>query len=198
MHISEGVLTAPELGIGAVFTVAGLALGLRRMDYEKLPEVAVLSAVFFVASLIHIPIGPSAAHLVLNGLCGALLGWPAFLAIFVGLALQAVLFNFGGITTLGVNTVIMAFPAVAAGFLCRHFIKSSSSSVRYVFEFIAGAGAILLSGLLVALFIVLALGQSMEAAARLVIAAHIPVMIAEGVITVFVVEFIRKVRPEML
>jgi cobalt/nickel transport system permease protein len=38
----------------------------------------------------------------------------------------------------------------------------------------------------------------MEAAARLVIAAHIPVMIAEGVITVFVVEFIRKVRPEML
>lgn len=198
MHISEGVLTAPELGIGAVLTVAGLAIGLRRMDYDKLPEVAVLSSVFFVASLIHIPIGPSAAHLVLNGMCGVLLCWLSFPAIFVGLTLQAVLFDFGGITTLGVNTVIMAFPAVAVGFLCRHFLRSANSWVRYVFEFIAGAGAIILSGLLVALFLVLALGQSMDAAARLVIAAHVPVMIAEGIITVFVVEFIRKVRPEML
>ena len=79
----------------------GLAIGLKKMDYEKLPEVAVLSSVFFVASLIHVPIGPSAAHLILNGLCGVLLGWLAFPAIFVGLTLQGVLFEYGGITTLG-------------------------------------------------------------------------------------------------
>ena len=95
MHISEGVLTAPVLGVGAVLTFYGLAIGLRKMDYEKLPEVAVLSSVFFVASLIHVPIGPSAAHLILNGLCGVLLGWLAFPAIFVGLTLQGVLFEYG-------------------------------------------------------------------------------------------------------
>jgi len=38
MHISEGVLTAPVLGAGAVLTVAGLAIGLKKMDYEKLPD----------------------------------------------------------------------------------------------------------------------------------------------------------------
>ncbi len=198
MHISEGVLSAPVLGAGAALTVAGLAIGLRKMDYEKLPEVAVLSAVFFVASLIHVPVGPSAAHLVMNGLCGILLGWLAFPAIFVGLALQAVLFEFGGLTTLGINTFNMAFPAVALGFVCRYVVKSSSPVARSIAEFAAGAGAILLAGLLVAASLVLALGESMDAAAKLIVAAHIPIMIIEGFITIFVVEFIRKTRPEML
>lgn len=198
MHISEGVLTAPVLGAGAVLTVAGLAVGLKKMDYEKLPEVGVLSSVFFVASLIHVPIGPSAAHLVLNGICGLLLGWLAFPAIFVGLTLQAVLFEFGGLTTLGVNTLNMAFPAVVLGYFCGHFVKSPSYGVRAVAEFVAGAGAILCSGLMVAGSLVLALGESIDAAARLIVLAHIPVMIIEGVITIFVVELLRRVRPEML
>ena len=198
MHISEGVLSAPILGVGATLTIAGLAIGLKKMDYEKLPEVAVLSSVFFIASLIHVPIGPSAAHLILNGICGALLGWMAFPAIFVGLTLQAVLFEFGGLTTLGVNTFNMAFPAVVMGYVCRYFIKSPNLPLRLVSEFITGAGAILMSGVLVAVCLVMALGESMESAARLVILAHIPIMIIEGLITVFVIEFILKVQPEML
>lgn len=95
------------------------------MGYEKLPEVGVLSSVFFVAPLIHAPVGPSAAHLILSRVCGLLLGWMAFPAIFVGLTLQAVLFEFGGLTTLGINTFNIAFPAVLLGYLCRHFIGSS-------------------------------------------------------------------------
>ncbi len=198
MHVSEGVLSAPVLVGGAALTAGGLAIGLKKMDYERLPEVAVLSSVFFVASLIHVPVGPSAAHLVLNGLCGILLGWLAFPAIFVGLALQAVLFEFGGLTTLGINTFNMAFPAVILGFICRHYVRSSSAFVRGVAEFAAGAGAILFAGILVAASLVLALGESMDAAAKLIVAAHIPIMIIEGVITIFVVEFIKKTRPEML
>jgi cobalt/nickel transport system permease protein len=198
MHISEGVLTAPVLGAGAVLTFAGLSIGLRKMDYEKLPEVAVLSSVFFVASLIHVPIGPSAAHLILNGICGVLLGWLAFPAIFVGLTLQGVLFEYGGITTLGINTFNMAFPAVVVGILSRPFIKSPRVYVRMITEFLAGAFAILFSGLLVAVCLVIALGESMDSGAKLVVLAHIPIMIIEGLITVFVVEFILKVKPEML
>jgi cobalt/nickel transport system permease protein len=198
MHVSEGVLTAPVLGAGAFLTFVGLSIGLRKMDYEKLPEVAVLSSVFFVASLIHVPIGPSAAHLILNGLCGVLLGWLAFPAIFVGLTLQGVLFEFGGITTLGVNTFTMAFPAVVVGFLSRPFIKSPRVYVRMVAEFLAGACAIFFSGLLVAFCLVVALGESMDSAAKLVVMAHIPIMIIEGLITLFVVEFLLKVQPEML
>jgi cobalt/nickel transport system permease protein len=198
MHISEGVLSAPVLGAGAVLTVAGLAIGLKKMDYEKLPEMGVMSAVFFVASLIHVPVGPSAAHLVLSGLCGLLLGWLAFPAIFVGLTLQAVLFQFGGLTTLGVNTFNMAFPAVLLGYACRPVIKSPHRTVRMVVEFVAGAGAILLSAIMVAVSLVMALGDPMDSAARVIVLAQVPVMVIEGIVSVLIVEFIRKVRPEMI
>lgn len=198
LHISEGVLNAATLGAGAVLTVAGLGIGLRKTDYEKLPEVAVLSSVFFVASLIHVPIGPSAAHLILTGICGLLLGWVAFPAIFVGLTLQAFLFGYGGITTLGINTFNMAFPAVILGVSFKSFMKSTKPAVRYVVGFAIGAGSIMLSGILVALSLTMSLGQPVETAARLIILAHIPIMIIEGLMTVFIVEFIRRVRPEMI
>jgi cobalt/nickel transport system permease protein len=197
MHISEGVLSAPVLVTGAVLAVAGVAIGLKKMDYEKLPEVGVLSSVFFVASLIHVPIGPAAAHLVLNGICGLILGWMAFPAILVGLVLQAVLFQFGGLTTLGINTFNMALPAVLVGFLCGRFIRSPNVVTRGVAEFIAGAGAIVGSGMLVAVSLV-ATGESFYAAAKLVVLVHLPVMVMEGIITIFIIEFVRRVRPEML
>ena len=194
MHISEGVLSAPVLVAGAVLTAAGVAVGLRKTDYEKLPEVAVLSSVFFVASLVHVPVGPSAAHLVLNGVCGLLLGWAAFPAILVGLSLQALLFQFGGLTTLGVNTFNMAFPAVVFYYICRNPIRSSSRKIRLLAEFAAGSGVIFFSGLLVAVSL-LATGESFHAAARLIILSQIPVMIIEGILTIFIIEFFRKVRP---
>jgi cobalt/nickel transport system permease protein len=197
MHISEGILGAPVLGAGAALTVVGTSLGLKKMDYEKLPAVALLSSVFFLASLVHVPIGPAAAHLVLTGLCGILLGWCAFPAILVGVSLQAILFQFGGLTTLGVNTFNMAFPAVVVSYICCRGILSSSYFIRIVFEFLAGAGAILLSAILVALSLT-ASGESFRTVSWLIVAAHIPIMIIEGVITVFAVEFLRRIKPDAL
>lgn len=197
MHISEGVLGAPVLISGAALSLAGVAIGLKKLDYDKLPQVAVLSSVFFVASLIHFPVGPSSAHLVLSGMCGLLLGWVAFPAILVGLSLQALLFQFGGLTTLGLNTFIMAFPAVLVGFLCSPFIRSPNGTTRGIAEFVAGSVAILLSGILVAVSLTF-MGESFFTAAKLLILMHVVVMIAEGILTIFVVEFIRKVRPEVL
>jgi len=120
MHISEGILSPPVLAAGAVLAVGGTALGLRGLDHEDVPKVGLLSAVLFIASLVHVPIGVSSAHLVLNGLAGVLLGWSLFPALLVALALQALLFQFGGLTTLGVNTFNLAFPGVICGLLFRH------------------------------------------------------------------------------
>jgi cobalt/nickel transport system permease protein len=196
MHISEGVLSPAVLGGGAALAVAGCAIGLKKLDYEAIPRVAILSAAFFVATLIHVPIGPVAGHLVLNGLMGLLLGWVAVPAILVALVLQALLFQFGGLTVLGVNTVTMAAPAVICfyvyrGLLCRPGI------IAAVAAFASGVTGILLSGLLVAAALITT-GQAFLQAAGLVLVAHIPVMIIEGIITLFIFLFLRKVRPEML
>jgi cobalt/nickel transport system permease protein len=57
--------------------------------------------------------------------------------------------------------------------------------------------AILFSGLLVAVALITT-GEVFTEAAELVLLAHIPVMIVEGVITLFVFLFLKKVKPEML
>jgi len=197
MHISEGVLSATVLVTGVVLTAGGVSLGLKKMDYEKIPEVALLTSAFFVASLIHVPIGPSSAHLVLNGLIGLLLGWPAFSAILVGLSLQALLFQFGGITSLGVNTFNMALPAVISFYLFRLFTIKHNPYILAFSAFLCGVVGILGSALLVALSLVTT-GEAFLTVAKLVVIAHLPVMIIEGLITATAVVSLKKIRPELL
>ncbi len=198
MHISEGVLSPEILVAGAVLTAAGVGVGLKGIDPEELPSVGILSAAFFVASLIHVPIGPSSVHLILNGLLGIVLGWKAFPAILVGLALQALLFQFGGITTLGVNTLNMALPAVMCYYLFKGFLRlHSSQRVLFLAAFASGFLAVLFSGILVGLSLYLT-GEEFLLGAKLIIAAHVPVMIIEGILTSACVLFLRKVKPEML
>ena len=196
MHISEGVLSPPVLGSGAAVAAAGIAIGLKKLDYEAIPRVAILSAAFLVATLIHVPIGPVAEHLVLNGLMGLLLGWLAVPAILIALFLQALLFQFGGLTALGVNTVTMAAPAVLCFYAYRGLLRRQGI-VAAVGAFACGATAILLSGLLVAVALITT-GEAFLKTAELVLLVHIPIMIIEGVITLFIFLFLRKVKPEML
>ena len=197
MHISEGVLSPSVLVAAGGLTAAGVGYALKKMDYDRVPQVAVVSGVFFVAALIHVPAGPTSVHLTLNGLAGVLLGWAAFPAMLVGLFLQAVIFQFGGLTTLGVNTLNMALPAVLCGLAAKRLIDSPKPFVVSVAAFACGAGAILLSGLMVAASLALT-GESFRGVAKIALAAHLPVMVIEGFMTAFLVGFIKRVRPEIL
>ncbi len=197
MHLSEGVLSAPVLVGGGVLAAAGVAYGLKKMDYDRVPRVAITSCAFFVASLIHMPFGPVSVHLVLNGLTGILLGWAAFPAVLVALFLQAVLFQFGGLTTLGVNTVNMALPAVICYMLFSRLIQSEHRTLWAISAFACGALAILMSGLMVAVSLMLS-QQSFLETAEVVLAAHVPIMLIEGVVTTLVVGFLKKVKSEVL
>jgi cobalt/nickel transport system permease protein len=196
MHISEGILSAPVLVSGAGLAAAGTAVGLARLDYDRIAQVGVMSAAFFVASLIHVPFGPASVHLVLNGVVGLLLGWGAFPAILVALLLQGVLFQYGGITTLGINTVNMALPAVLCYFLFARFLWKSPAWAAAA-AFACGALSVLFSGLMVGATLIFTEEDFLEVAGAIV-AAHVPVMIIEGIVTVVCVGFLKKVQPDML
>lgn len=197
MHIPEGILSPPVLGAGAALTAAGTWLGLRKVDLERVPQVAILSSAFFVASLIHVKIGGSSAHLVLCGLVGLILGWAAFPALLVALFLQSVLFGFGGFTTLGVNTFNAAAPAVLTYLLFNRLVRTAGHRTAVCAGFVAGAFPILLVGFLVALSLI-GTEESFSKTAYVIAAAHVPVMIIEGLVTASVVAFLRRVRPEVL
>jgi len=197
MHISEGVLTPQVLVAGAAIAAAGTAVGLKKMDYDHIPKIAVLTAAFFVASLIHVPVGPASVHLTLNGLLGLMLGWAAFPAILIGLLLQALLFQFGGLTVLGVNAVNMGLPALIVYLLFGYFIKKDNAALTIVCSFLAGSVAVLLSILFTA-FSLLFSGQEFINIVKIMVIAHIPVVIIEGVVNAFIVTLLKKVKPEIL
>ena len=196
MHIVDGALTLEVVAGGAVVAAGGIALGLRKLPMEKIPVAGVLSATFFVASLVHVPLGPSSVHLIMNGLAGLILGWAAFPALFVGLLLQAVFFGFGGLTVLGVNTVNIALPAVIVYYTCRRGVASSTPTIAAIWGLAGGALAIALTTLVVALSLMLS-GDEYIPAAKLVFFAHVPVMVIEGLLSGAAVLLARRVKPEL-
>ena len=99
VHISDGVLTTPWLAGGFALAWLMVWAGWWKLREDEIPRVALLTAAFFVASLIHIRVGPTSIHLLLTGLVGVLLGPRAALAIAVGLLLQVLLIQHGGTTS---------------------------------------------------------------------------------------------------
>ena len=196
VHIVDGALAGEVVAGGAVLAVGGLALGLRTLDLERIPAAGLLSATFFTASLIHVPLGPSSVHLIMNGLAGLVLGWAAFPALFVGLLLQAVFFGFGGVTVLGVNTIAIALPAVLVGLAARPLLREPAPGRAAVVGALAGGAAIAGTAVLVAAALTLS-GEAFVPAAKLVLVAHVPVIVVEAFVCAAAVVLIRKVKPEL-
>lgn len=196
MHISEGILSLPVLAAAGAVTAAGVALSLKTLNENLIPKTALLTAAFFLAGLIHVPIGPANMHLSLIGLMGLLLGPGAFIAVFTALLLQALLLQFGGITTLGVNTLIMGLPAVAAG-LAFGRLATQGGKTAALAAFGAGALGVLGAAILAAA-VLWQEGEALITAAKAVVLAHLPLAAVEGVITLLIAAFLLKNSPGLL
>ena len=192
MHISEGVLSAPVLLAGWAVTAPAVAAILWRARQSEIPRIACFSALFFVASFVHLPVGVSSMHLMLSGLVGAFLGSRAILAIFVALFLQGVFFGFGGLSVLGVNSAVIGFPAVLGG-LFAAAAKAQELKVRMqkIYLFLAGFVPIVCSMLLLDLVLFIS-GREFFAIATLISLEGAILAVLEGIITLFALSFIAK------
>jgi len=146
VHISDGILPWELLVSGWVITAAILAYTLKKMKIDDVPKLSVITAAVFVASLIHFQVGPTSVHLVLNGFAGVTLGILAYPCIFIALVMQAFLFQHGGVTTIGINTVNMGVPALISFFLFRTGMKRNIEMKRkeVIIGAIAGGIAVVL------------------------------------------------------
>jgi cobalt/nickel transport system permease protein len=201
VHIADGVLPWPWLAGGAVGAGLLAWLGARRISEEEIPRVAVLTAAFFVASLIHLPLPPTRVHLLLNGLVGIVLGLRAALAIPVALLLQALLLAHGGVFSLGVNTCVMLLPALMAWILFRLIKKRTwmqGQRARWLTGFLIGALTVLVTAGLNALVLLLSGRGEFDTLAKVVFVAHLPLAGVEGLVMGATIAFLAKVKPEIL
>jgi len=196
-HIPDGVLSWPVLVTGGVAAAAAVTIGVRSLDEQQIPRVAILSAAFFALSLVSIPLGPSAIHLMLGGLMGLILGLAVFPAVLAALLLQAVMFGFGGLTSIGVNTLNIALPAAIAGLLFAPLVARADAARAAVYGGVCAACAVLGTGLMVSLSLYASSGE-FAAASRVIVFSYAPLLVVEALVTGFCVSFVKRVKPELL
>lgn len=196
MHLSDGILPVPILAGGFVAAGALARWGSAGLRDEETPRVAVFTAAFFCASLVHFKVPPTSVHLLFHGLLGVVLGRRALLAIPIGLAMQAALLGHGGLTTVGVNATMFGLSSLAAWQVFRGLVGPVGLRPG-----VAGAVAATVAVLISAVCLVCVLGSLGEGfrwVAQYALVAHGPVIILEAVVTGFTVEFLRRVQPVLL
>ncbi len=198
VHIADGIL-APEIWItGLILTGIILFYTLSKVKVEEIPKLSLVTSVIFVASLIHIPMGPTSVHLILAGLAGILLGVGAFPCVFIAILLQALLFQHGGVTTIGINTINIGLPALASYGIFRLGVNYTKFEYKTViFGTIAGGVAIIFAVFLTAISLLLT-GEEFMGIVVILTIAHIPVVMIEAMIVGSIAGFLIKVKPEML
>jgi cobalt/nickel transport system permease protein len=121
MHIPDGFLSTPVWAAFDAVSFPAVGLVARRtqrgMEDTRIPLLGVLGAFVFAAQMINFPLGAgTSGHLVGGTLLAIVLGpAPAAIVMTAILAIQAFVFQDGGIVSLGANIFNMALAGVLAG-----------------------------------------------------------------------------------
>jgi cobalt/nickel transport system permease protein len=198
VHLSDGAISTAWIAAGIAGAAFLLFIALWRIREEDIPRIGLLSAAFFVGSYYHIPLAilPTSVHLILNGLVGVVLGRRATLAIAIGLLLQYFLLHHGGYTTLGLNTCIIAIPALISGW--AYPVLRALRIPAFVRGILIGGGAVALTVTFNFLILLFGGKEDWSTLARLILLAHLPIVVVEGLMLGAIVQYLEIVKPEML
>jgi len=208
MHIPDGFLDVTTSAVTYIIFLGYGGYAVRRVGRtiaERIPLISVLAAAIFAAQMLNWPIpGGTSLHFVGGALAGIMLGvWNGFLAMFLVLLVQCLVFHDGGITALGANVVNMAIIDVAVGYLTYcFFIKlfGSKISIQAVASFIGGWLGITLAGLACGLEIGYSPSFPYGVSVTVPVMAgwHAILGVVEGVITALVVTYLARKAPYLI
>lgn len=210
MHMANELLDIPTAAITIALAVAAVLVAGHRvgksMDVSKAPLMGVMGAFIFAAQMINFPVLPgTSGHLIGSVLLAILLGpWAAIVTMTAILMIQCLLFQDGGLLALGCNVLNMAVaPSLLGWWIYRGILGMSQKATagrQYLAAWAAAMAAVLVGAAMVPLETHFGGRLPLPTASFLavMIAVHLPIALAEGVITFAVLAYLRKVRPEVL
>lgn len=148
IHIPDGILPFWILAVGWLVSGFFIYLCLKKLakhgTVQKLPYIGIVSALMIIAMMIEIV--PIAYHFNFSVLAGIILGPSlAFIAVFI-VDLIIAMFGHGGITVVGLNSLILGLEAVAGFYLFHIFISLfKSQNSRFYSSFCATICGLFLS-----------------------------------------------------
>jgi len=206
MHIPDGFIDLKTAVSTAVVSAGGLAAAIYKVkSYFKAKVIAlmgIISALIFALQMINFPIlGGTSGHLLGGALAAIVLGPHAgAIIIAVVLIVQAFIFMDGGVIALGANIFNMAIIGVYGSYLI-YWLIGKISKKRTIF-LISVAVASWLSVVIASFFAALELGISgtyaMGITLKAMVGVHSIIGIGEAVITVAIIAFINKIRPDLI
>ena len=150
MHISDGILSSEVAISTAVISGAFLLYSLKGIKNKNIALISAMTALFFIASFVHIPLGFVQIHLLLIGIIGIILGFSDFFGNFLlHFYFKEFLLGYGGITSLGANILIMSLPGVFIFYIFKlKLLNFFNEKIKY---FMVGFLSVLFSTILLAL-----------------------------------------------
>ncbi len=207
MHIPDGFLTLPLALflwlVSAGFIAAALRRVERDLDERALPLMGVLAAAIFAGQMLNFSVvGGTSGHLLGAALATILLGpWPAVLVMTSVVAVQALLFQDGGLLALGANLFNMAVLGVLVAYTVQRLFQRLVGGKRWAL-IAGGFAAAWTSTVAAALACGLQLAVSGLSPANLAVPAmggvHALIGVGEGLITAAALAFLSAARRDLL
>jgi cobalt/nickel transport system permease protein len=206
MHIPDGFLT-PNIWIPAWLVSLGwlsfcLKKTARLLKDKMVPLMGIMSSFIFAAQMLNFPVmGGTSGHFLGGLLAAVLLGpYAAAIVLTCVLIVQCFIFQDGGLTALGANILNMSIVATMAGYLTYRIIAKISGGKKGI---IAGAAiaswfSVVVAASLCAFELALSGTSPLKIVLPAMAGVHAVIGIGEAVITVLVLSFVLKVRPDLL
>jgi len=206
MHIPDGFIDLKTAATTGLFSISGFIIAVIKVKQYFRARVVVLMGIFaalvFAAQMLNFTIlGGTSGHLLGAALSTIILGpYAGGIIMTVVLLVQAFAFGDGGISALGANTFNMAIAGVISAYLIYKLITKFSKS-RTVFYIAVGVSS-WFSVVAASVFCAIELAVSGTYAIGLTLSSmvivHMFIGLGEAAITVIVIAFIDKVKPDLI
>ena len=206
MHIPDGFLTANTWVPTWLISIGGIGYCLKRTSQilkdKMVALMGVMAAFIFAAQMLNFPvIGGTSGHLLGGVLAAVLLGpYAGAIVIAVVLVVQCLIFQDGGLTTLGANIFNMSFIGAMGGYIIYRIIRSV---IKSNIGIIVGAGiaswlSVIVASSICAIELAISGTSPLNIALPAMAGVHALIGIGEAIITCLVVAFVLKVRPDLV
>jgi len=204
MHIPDGFLNLVVSIFSWLVTIAIVGLAISKtnksLGERQIPLMGVMAAFIFAAQMINFPVaGGTSGHLLGGALAAIVLGpWAGMLVMTSVIAVQALLFQDGGLLVMGANILNMGLATAAVGYGLYRSVASSPKGVKLAVTGVAAWLSVMTGALLTTLQLWLSGTSQLTVVFPAMMGVHALIGLGEALITVFALGFILQTRPDLL
>lgn len=201
LHIPDGFLHVLVSVACWAITLVVLALAVRAtradLDERLVPLAGIMAAFIFAAQMLNFPVaGGTSGHFVGAALAVIVLGpWLGVLVMTAVVAVQALLFQDGGLLVMGANILVMG---IVPGFLAYAIYRLGRGRHSVLLAGVAAWSSVMAAALVTALLLAFSGTSRLGVVLPAMLGVHALIGIGEALITVAALSFIRATRPSLL